>query len=315
MILVLRALGIGDLATGVPALRGLRAAFPDRVLALAAPAWLAPLVSLIEAVDLHIPVDGLDARPWVLPEPAHLAVNLHGTGPQSHRLLAAAGAPRMWAWARPGHPDGPRWTADEHEVARWCRLLAYYGVPTDPADLDLPPPARAREPVGVTIVHPGAKEPRRRWPPTRFAAVARSLARSGHRVVVTGSAAERQLAGRVAAEAGLSTSAVHAGTTDVGGLAALVAGARLVVSGDTGIAHLATAYRVPSVVLFGPVPPAQWGPPAARGNHVALHPPAGSAGVAGVDPRLATIDVAMVLDAIATVEARSSRGGGMSFKG
>ena len=32
------------------------------------------------------------------------------------------------------------------------------------------------------------------------------------------------------------------------------------VSGDTGIAHLATAYRTPSVLLFGPTPPAWWGP-------------------------------------------------------
>ncbi|MER6596629.1 glycosyltransferase family 9 protein, partial [Micromonospora purpureochromogenes] len=40
MILVLRALGVGDLATGVPALRALRAAYPDEELALVAPRWL-----------------------------------------------------------------------------------------------------------------------------------------------------------------------------------------------------------------------------------------------------------------------------------
>ncbi|MEV6495238.1 glycosyltransferase family 9 protein, partial [Actinoplanes sp. NPDC051633] len=60
MILVLRALGVGDLAAGVPALRGLRAAFPDRRLALATPAWLGPLVALIGGVDELIPLDGLD---------------------------------------------------------------------------------------------------------------------------------------------------------------------------------------------------------------------------------------------------------------
>ncbi|PWU48347.1 glycosyl transferase, partial [Micromonospora globispora] len=51
MILVLRALGVGDLATGVPALRALRSAYPDRELALVAPRWLAPLIDLVGGVD------------------------------------------------------------------------------------------------------------------------------------------------------------------------------------------------------------------------------------------------------------------------
>ncbi len=54
--------------------------------------------------------------------------------------------------------------------------------------------------------------------------------------------------------------------TDVGlpfdRLSALVADARAVVSGDTGIAHLAVAHATRSVTLFGPVPPSRWGPPA-----------------------------------------------------
>jgi ADP-heptose:LPS heptosyltransferase len=44
----------------------------------------------------------------------------------------------------------------------------------------------------------------------------------------------------------------------------LVAGARLVVSADSGVSHLATALKRPALTLFGPVPPAWWGPP--RGN-------------------------------------------------
>jgi ADP-heptose:LPS heptosyltransferase len=50
-------------------------------------------------------------------------------------------------------------------------------------------------------------------------------------------------------------------------LAALVAEATLVVCGDTGVGHLATAYDTPSVVLFGPTPPAHWGPPPERPPH------------------------------------------------
>ncbi|MDG4825809.1 glycosyltransferase family 9 protein [Asanoa sp. WMMD1127] len=295
MILVLRALGLGDLATAVPALRGLRAAFPGEEIALAAPGWLAPLVPLTGAVDRHIAVPGLNLPQWTLPERPALSVNLHGRGPQSHRLLAVAGAPRMWAWALPGE-DGPLWTADEHEVDRWCRLLREHRVETDRDDLDLLPPPTAGPP-GLTIVHPGAKAAARRWPVDRFAAVARELTARGHTVVVTGSAVERGLAERVAAGAGLPRSAVLAGDTDVGDLAALVCGARLVVAGDTGIGHLATAYRIPSVLLFGPVAPRLWGPPADRPWHRALHPPATGDPVDGVDPRLAAVSVADVVRA------------------
>ena len=52
-----------------------------------------------------------------------------------------------------------------------------------------------------------------------------------------------------------------AGRTDVVQLAALIARAGRVLCGDTGVAHLAPAFGIPSVVLFGPVPPSEWGPP------------------------------------------------------
>jgi ADP-heptose:LPS heptosyltransferase len=273
VILALRALGVGDLATAVPALRGLRAAHPGERLALAAPRWLAALVDLIGVVDRLIPVDGLaDGQALGGHRPA-LAVNLHGRGPQSHRLLLAAGPERMIAYACPaaGHAGGPPWRDDEHEVDRWCRLLGWHGIPADPADLALRRPrGDGAGPAGLTIVHPGAKAPGRRWPADRFAAVARELRRAGHRIVVTGSPGERRLAGAVATRAGLPGSAVLAGRTDIGALAGLVAGARLVISGDTGIAHLATAYGTASVVLFGAMSPARWGPPADRPYHRVL---------------------------------------------
>ncbi|MEV0902476.1 glycosyltransferase family 9 protein [Actinoplanes sp. NPDC049802] len=265
MILVLRALGVGDLATAVPALRGLRAAFAGETLALAAPAWLTPLIVTIGGIDRIVParelepLDGAPAMP-------RIAVNLHGSGPESHHRLTALRPGALWAFASApaGHQDGPGWHDDEHEVRRWCRLVRYYGVPCSEEDLDLEPP-EADVPAGVTILHPGAKSPARRWPPERYAAVARRLRAAGHHPLITGSAAERDLCVRVSELAGLPQEAVP--RTGLGELAALVASARLVISGDTGVAHLATAYRTPSVTLFGPVSPARWGPPPDRPYH------------------------------------------------
>ena len=129
-VLALRALGIGDLATAVPALRGLRAAFPDRRLVLAAPGWLAPLAELTGAVDALAPLSDLDSDRAALrkaatspddPAGLGLAVNLHGAGPRSHRLLAELRPRRLIAFscADSGHLDGPQWIEEEHEVARW----------------------------------------------------------------------------------------------------------------------------------------------------------------------------------------------------
>jgi ADP-heptose:LPS heptosyltransferase len=260
--LVLRALGLGDLLVAVPALRGLRRALPGHRILLAAPASLTPLAVLTGAVDELLPTAGLD-DPLPVRAPA-LAVNLHGRGPQSTALLAATRPGLLWTHGG----SGPRWNEQRHEVRRWCDLVGAYGVPADPADLRLALPGAPSPAPGAVVVHPGAAYPSRRWPVERFARVAAGLAADGERVVVTGGPAERDLAAAVAGAAGLPASAVVAGDTDLASLAALVASARLVVCGDTGVGHLATAYRTPSVLLFGPVTPARWGP--LSGPHTVL---------------------------------------------
>ncbi|MFF1271934.1 glycosyltransferase family 9 protein [Streptomyces marokkonensis] len=280
-LLVLRALGLGDLLAGVPALRALRRAFPGYELVLAAPAGLAPVAAATGAVDRLLPASAPAravprALAWTGPPP-DVAVDLHGNGPPSHRLLQSLRPPRLLAFAHPGTPEieGPPWYAEEHERDRWCRLLRWYGVDADPADLLLSRPRTPSSAPGAVVLHPGAGAGARRWPAERYAAVATALRERGRRVVVTGGADEEDLVARVAGLAGLPGADVLAGGLPFDRLAGLVAGARAVVSGDTGIAHLAVAHATPTVTLFGPVPPALWGPPR-HPRHIALwHGPPG----------------------------------------
>jgi ADP-heptose:LPS heptosyltransferase len=270
-ILALRALGVGDLLTAVPALRALRRAHPDARLVLAAPEGLRDLVELIDAVDELLPTPGLGCLDWPGDSPA-LAVNLHGRGPESIADLRAQHPGELLTHRHPAYPAQPGldWRGDVHEVDRWCRLVEYGGIPADREDLRLPEPPGPSPAPDAVVIHPGAAFAARRWPPRRYAAVARDLAAAGHRVVITGSVAERALAQEVAEPAGLPESAVLAGRTGLAELASLVASARLVVCGDTGVGHLATAFGTPSVLLFGPTPPRLWGPPRTATQHIAL---------------------------------------------
>jgi ADP-heptose:LPS heptosyltransferase len=112
-------------------------------------------------------------------------------------------------------------------------------------------------PAGYVVLHPGASVPARCWSPARCAEAVRALAAEGHRVVVTGSAAEAELTAAVAGQDALDLG----GATDHAGLARVLAGAAVVVTGNTGPAHLAAAVGTPVVSLFAPVVPAErWAP-------------------------------------------------------
>jgi ADP-heptose:LPS heptosyltransferase len=309
-VVVLRALGLGDYLTGLPALRAIRRAFPEHRVVLLAPEWLRPLV------DATAPVDELRSHPGLVAVPADLhhadvAVDLHGRGPLSQPLLADAAPRRLVCFA---HPElaftggGARWEADEHEVLRWCRMLEHAAIPSAPHDLyfEPPPPELVPGLLGATVLHPGASSAARRWPPDRFVEVGRHLHEAGHALVVSGGSGERPLVDRIVGELGVPVRRFVGRTTLE--LAALVGHARLVVAGDTGVAHLATATRVPSVVLFGPVSPRHWGPPEDAGSHAALW--AGRTGDPHgtvVDPGLLDIGPAEVIQAIDRISVAPKR--------
>jgi ADP-heptose:LPS heptosyltransferase len=309
-LLALRALGLGDLLTGVPALRALRRAHPDHELVLAAPAVLSDLVRLADVADRVLPTAGLEPVPWTGVAPA-VAVNLHGRGPQSHRLLQDLRSGRLVAFGcREAEHEGPVWDPDEHESRRWCRLVTEgLGITADPTDLAIASPREEPLVGGAVVVHPGAAFPARCWPVDRFAAVARWAHDRGHEVVVTGGPDESALADDVRRRAGLPATALLAGRTDLVRLAAEVSCARLVVCGDTGVAHLATAFATPSVLLFGPIPPGRWGPLPDGPHEVLWHgTDVGDPWADRPDPALLSIEVDEVVEAALRVLEVSGAG-------
>lgn len=318
-VLIVRALGLGDLLTAVPALRAIANAFPDHRRILAAPAVLEPIAAMTGAVDAIVDVSPLEAVP--VDRTPDVAINLHGRGPQSHAVALGTRPCRLIAFEHTDVPrswGSPTWHSEEHEVHRWCRLLSESGIPADPRRLELAPP-ESRPGVGdagATVIHPGAASAARRWPLDRWALVAAAEADTGRRVLISGAETERAAADELAARAALPPSAVIAGTTDLGDLAAVIASASLVLCGDTGVAHLATAFGTPSVVLFGPTPPDRWGPPPSA-RHVALwRGRSGDPRAAVPDPGLLELEVDDVLAAIERVRdqegdlATAGRGGG-----
>ena len=315
-VLVLRALGLGDLLTGLPALRALRAYFPRHELVLAAPERLKEAVGQLDCVDRLLPAEadnrGVPRSLAWHATPPEVAVNLHGSGPQSLELLRTVGAGTLMSFGA-----GPSWDPDEHERVRWCRLLRWYGIPADPEDFLLYPGRERPAGPRPVVLHPGADAAARRWPAERYVQVAVRLQDAGSDVIITAGRGEGALARQIAADAGLGPDAVFGGDCDLPftALAELVGGAGALVSGDTGVAHLAVALTTPSVTLFGPVSPALWGPPRDR-RHIALwHPDPGS-GLRPGDPRgaapderLLRISVAEVLDALATALPGSAHTG------
>ncbi|WP_378148045.1 glycosyltransferase family 9 protein [Cnuibacter sp. UC19_7] len=107
------------------------------------------------------------------------------------------------------------------------------------------------------VVHPGASASARRWPTGHHEELVRLLAEDGVRCVVTGGPGERDLTARVAGHDGVDLG----GDTELGVLADVIRRASVVVCGNTGPAHLASAVGTPVVSLFSPVvPPERWAP-------------------------------------------------------
>lgn len=283
-IVVLRALPLGDTLCAVPALRALRRECPHASITLVGLSWARSLPErLPDYLDDFMAFPGFPGFPEPPPNPPafarfvldarsrgfDLAVQMHGDGSASNRLTRLLGARRVAGFARsgddlPGERAAGAWLRYPdrgHEIRRLLALTRFLGcssrdeslefplLPQDLAELRDSGLAQRLPPGGYLCIHPGARSAGRRWPADRFAAVADALHEaSGLPIVVIGSEHGRGLGARLRSR--MRTPAVDAtAPISVGALAALIADARLLVADDAGVAHLASALRVPSVVV------------------------------------------------------------------
>jgi ADP-heptose:LPS heptosyltransferase len=137
----------------------------------------------------------------------------------------------------------------------WGDMAAQLADPAPPRAFrrgDWPAPASCpfdAPPAPYCVLHVGAGTPLRLWPAARWRQVLDALLARGFAVAITCGAEEAALALEIDPE---QRARHYAGALDLAQLWHLLHGARLTVSLDTGIAHLARAAGSPLVVLFGP---------------------------------------------------------------
>lgn len=285
---LLKTNAIGDTILVGGVIQDLRRALPDAELILFTGHSNAGIGRLLDGPDevvelrlarVHESVEVLRAR--------RLDVILDlGTWPRINGLLAACSGARyaLGFRTRGQHRHGAydRWIRHDdtaHEIESYRRLLHQLGVPTGawprialPAGVQAPP-----LPGPYAVCHgwaSGSGKQVKQWPAERWVPVAAWLRDRGLQVVFSGGPADRDDTARVVrgcCDAGLDGVHAVAGELTLAQTAALLGGAALVVSVNTGIMHLAAAMGAPLVTINGPVPVIRWG--ALSRQLTALTPP------------------------------------------
>lgn len=292
-ILAISCTALGDTLLSTPALQALRQTYPGAHLTLLIHPALRDLFSGLASVDELLAYDGKwrgfasTARRL---KDYDLAVILHGNEPQATPLAYLSGARHIFklpnrnrwnfllsnrtpvlGWDDLGHGIDQRLAVAQLAGARGelARTMVVPRHPEGESALEQALAARSWQAAPLIALQPGASTMSRRWPRSRFVAVAVELAQTypDLRFVVTGSPAEaalcREVAAGIEAAAPLTGGArawASAGELPLIALPALLQRARLLVTGDTGPMHLAVAVRTPVVALFAVSDPARSGP-------------------------------------------------------
>jgi len=281
-ILVVRLGALGDVVHTIPAVAALRRTFPDAQIDWLVEAKHRSIPDLVSVLDEVIPLEGASPNAWRMAIVAmrqtsyDVAIDFQGLL-KSAVLARASGASRVIGFsiwhlrektARPFYSATPSQDDGEegHVIRKNLRLLRVLGIERDVIEF----PLRGRGsrvaeilrqlvPGPFALINAGGAWPNKRWPPERFGEVAAFLAEArGLTPVVMWGPGEDALAQAVIdASSGRAVLAPPSRPED---LVAMAREASLVISGDTGPLHIATAVGTPTVSIFGPTDPARNGP-------------------------------------------------------
>jgi heptosyltransferase II len=286
-ILVVGPSWVGDTVLSQPLLQLLRQQHPTAQIDYLAPPWTLPLVARMPEVQQGI-TNPFGHGTLQLAARRRLGRALRSAA-YSHALVLPnsfksalipwfAGIPR-----RTGFRGEMRWgllndlrMLDEQALPQMAQRFAALALPAGtPLPAPLPQPvlqsSAAQQQhllarLGLTVNRPvvafcpGAEYgPAKRWPEAHFAALARLLAARGCAVWLVGSPKDHAVAETIAqASAGVGVNLC--GKTDIAEAADLLAAARLVVTNDSGLMHVAAAVGRPVIALYGSSSP-QFTPP------------------------------------------------------
>ena len=286
-ILIVRLGAMGDIVHALPVAAALRARFPDARIDWVVDERHRDLLELVPVVDRRSVLRtrsaslrrrGMALRRTLTRESYDIAIDVQGLL-KSAVVARLSGARRVLGFTAPHLREraarvfytetcDPGDTA--HVIEKNLTLAASLGADVSRIQFPLTVPASAaldalrhrHSAAGDTpfvVLNPGAAWPNKRWPPDRFGAVAEWLRRAhGLSSVVTWGPGDETTAAAVVD--GSAGAAALAPQTSIADLIAIVRGAALMVSGDTGPVHLAAAVGTTVVGIYGPTDAARNGP-------------------------------------------------------
>ena len=283
-ILVLTMDRLGDLVCSLPFLTALREAAPRAVITVCSPPYLKELLAAQATIDrwqgpgevrgqvfdlaFDLSTDYVLAKTWLARGVSwRVGFNVKGRGALLTHTLPCPGADTHTADKLLGLLRLAGVTPGSTTPRPWCAVAEEWRGQSNAVlkALGLDPS------LPYAVIHPGGTYGTQRWPADRFAAIADRLAgRLDNPPILIGGPAELGVCGQVAALAA-SRPINLCGRLSMGGLAALLAGARLLVANNSGPLHLATAVGTRTVSTMGPTLPAVWWP-LGEGHTVLRHP-------------------------------------------